>query len=397
MLNRVWTVFACFTTLLIQQATGNRIIGTLERPFVFFHEEKTGGTTLRHGFTEAVKANKHEKFIIPCTHPIPCKFTASSLVQEEWLNLSSCAVAFLGHFRIGQTLSTLLAIDQGLFGPTECKRNWSNLTLDIRGDNSTSDHVHAARNGLSVTGVAADTRLTNVSEIPEISGAKALSLIQNHVDCTIIKREPLHTKWSFFYFFHYNRIYNQQFVEAFDNPQLDLLFHDYAYSKMMIGIREEDRSMKLAQGFLERCTVGTTENYVEFYERLRRMYPQLPRSENLKHLNPSVATNHDVPGDNSVLVARLDPFLVLSKEQRLKLASRCTKDGALYALARDVYQGRGKRYNRNNEVGGNCDLMCWLQNGEYYLPPPNQGGKCQPCIFNDTISLPRGAVSATPL
>jgi len=90
----------------------------VHRPFFFFHLPKTGGTSLRDVFHNNLFIN--DTVFRPCKK-VPCK--AKSVTYD--VNISSCAVAFLGHFKPWETIDELMKINDGIYGQMPCHRQWS--------------------------------------------------------------------------------------------------------------------------------------------------------------------------------------------------------------------------------------------------------------------------------
>jgi len=330
------------TFALHRELEAGEELGTLEKPFIFFHLEKTGGSTLRSSFNEIYK-KKDKLSMIPCKN-MRCEIEASSLVTEEFLNVSSCAVAFLGHFDPTLTLNALWAIDQGHYGPVKCNRGWSNLKKDIG--------------------------LLPIGRPPPLLRAEEVKQLVPHVDCTIILREPLSQRWSFYYFFEYHKNHVEQFSEFYKKDTSHWLFSDFVYWKILQGMEEKDYSIDMVKVYLEQCHTGVQESYVDYYNDLRVTIPELPTAEHLQHQNPSTRFLDPIEAK------KLDPNS-LSMTERTSLANASRKDGQIWALARDYYQGHGKKVNRTK--GFECDLVCWDIEGNYWLPEPIVGGKCAPC------------------
>jgi hypothetical protein len=322
-------------------------IGTLNKPFIFFHLEKTGGSSLRESFVHIFE-EREVPFVIPCYGGLQCETNAFSLVTEELLNISSCAVAFLGHFDPTLILNALWAIDQGHYGPVECHRGWSNLQKDIG--------------------------ILPIGQMPPLLRGKEMQQLTLNVDCTLILREPLHQRWSFYYFFEYHR--KESFTEFYTAEPKHWLFSSFVHRKLQQGMVEADFSMDNVRSLLGHCHTGVQEAYIEYYNDLIITLPALPAATSLVHHNPSTRFL------DPAVAARLDANS-LTPEERLTIAKRVRLDGQIWALARDVYQGHGKKATRN--LAEQCDLVCWDIEGNYWLPEPPVDGVCHPCVYKEEI------------
>jgi len=112
---------------------------SLERPLLFFHVEKAGGSSIeevvaRHLGAQAVKLpaspaaqlEQGQRGGLNHTVIIPGYFGWSPFLLEATLlrliNHTACAVAFMGHFSVLPLLRLLVQIDRGEMGPVRCRR-----------------------------------------------------------------------------------------------------------------------------------------------------------------------------------------------------------------------------------------------------------------------------------
>ena len=67
------------------------------------------------------------KMMAPCFEGLPCLTQEAELTLPQYVNTTSCATVFAGHYRPGPLLKTLIEIDRGDHGLPECRRDWAEL------------------------------------------------------------------------------------------------------------------------------------------------------------------------------------------------------------------------------------------------------------------------------
>ena len=88
-------------------SAGVRRTPTRDRPLLFFHLPKTGGSSLRHvilqTFPRAVS-------LVPGSGGLPSEATERVLANDQWRDRAACATVAAGHFKPGPLLKTLAEI-----------------------------------------------------------------------------------------------------------------------------------------------------------------------------------------------------------------------------------------------------------------------------------------------
>ena len=86
-------------------SAGVRRTPTRDRPLLFFHLPKTGGSSLRHvilqTFPRAVS-------LVPGSGGLPFEATERDLANDQWRDRAACTTVAAGHFKPGPLLKTLV-------------------------------------------------------------------------------------------------------------------------------------------------------------------------------------------------------------------------------------------------------------------------------------------------
>mmetsp|Transcript_5716 Transcript_5716/g.10828 ORF Transcript_5716/g.10828 Transcript_5716/m.10828 type:complete len:268 (+) Transcript_5716:117-920(+) len=119
-----------------QLSTNNKIrYPNVNRPFIFFHIPKCGGSTLRKVFNDAAKSIGKRMFA-PCYDSVPCPITEDDIVGKknnvDIEQKSACAEVLAGHFTT--KLVTVMAHQTRqqqrdvTSSTNQCVRNWTSTT-----------------------------------------------------------------------------------------------------------------------------------------------------------------------------------------------------------------------------------------------------------------------------
>jgi hypothetical protein len=280
---------------------GDLVNASLDHPFVFWHLPKSGGSSLRFLMKQSVF--KNVTTIIPCEN-LHCKITAADLTQRQWLNRTSCAVAFLMHFEPRKLAAALFDINSGKYGPTECKRNWP--TIESKLDRQYLQHT-----------------------------------LMNHVNCLTIVREPVERLWSHHYFF----------------GQEDGDLKEYLMQRGAAKLVEKTGgnyqstllSLDINDAALSNCKVVTYDHYDDALSWLRETFPTFQANSGIRKAS------------SSKKYGNVD---TLSMKERATLADALRQDGALYARVRDsCSRGRLTPEQQCRSVCWNSFGCWWLPQG----------------------------------
>ena len=348
-----WALFYFMIILLLSGAVitdSTSLTGfqpTVANPFVFFHIQKTGGSSMRDMFADTVLDSKLNHALISCHDKVSCYTSSANFASPAMLNRSSCATVIMGHFTVVETAMTLYNMDHGMYGPVKCRRGWWD-----------------------------DKKYTDEVDI-------VVRFIQQ-TKCLTFLREPLARLWSHYYFFlhkttgvslaHY---YKQHGAAALFNNTMGSL-----QSSALGGLHfsSHESSKRIIDTVFDQCIVGIEEQYEQSVYELSKLFPSLKQYERKPHVRVNSSRKQSKGSDlNS-----------LSADIRRQLAPLLLQDALLWT------RGRARAWNLNSEypyhiysvsrkgidgsaigfppvlvhpkVKAKQEAICWNDAGNFWIP-----------------------------
>lgn len=291
---------------------------TMNRPFIFFHVPKCGGSTLRKVFNEAAKAIGKRMFA-PCYDSVPCPITENDIIGKsvEIEEKSACAEVLAGHFTTklvtvmaNQTLNHRAVVSSS----NQCTRNWTSTTTTTTMDDSPP-------------------------------------LLRPTFDCLVAVREPISRFVSHYYHFieKDNPLYSGRILKDMSLEDLTTIIHNSAnntmldyFSSHLPGLHPErqensftlQEKIEAASNFLKQCVVLVMEDWQTSTRLVESAVPWLRG-----HLSHATALNkRSSRVKNHESIEDFTPDVATALREMLK------GDDAVYNIAVNVYQQQLKLF-----------------------------------------------------
>jgi len=286
-----------------QLSTNNKIrYPNVNRPFIFFHIPKCGGSTLRKVFNDAAKSIGKRMFA-PCYDSVPCPITEDDIVGKknnvDIEQKSACAEVLAGHFTT--KLVTVMA------------HQTRQQQRDV-----TSSTNQCVRNWTSTTTTATTTTTAAIAENSQ--------LIVPTFDCLVAVREPISRFVSHYYHFieKDNPLYSGRRLKDMSMEDLTTIIHGSANNTMLNYLSSHlsglvhpeehpeysftlQEKIEAARDFLKQCVVLVMEDWQTSARLVESAVPWLKghlsnatalnkrssrvkNHESIEDFNPDVAT-----------------------------------------------------------------------------------------------------------
>lgn len=258
----------------------NILNGSSDKPFLFFHIPKTGGSTVKGFLYNQLYVHLKRHVFFPAYAGIPgAKHEAEVTKIKHIREIFECSVAIISHFSPINLGISFFINTLGIYGQSHCRKQWWD-------DKNIYDYIPMLDSGFSslqtVSKIKKEIKYGNKSvqlkqyffnNRYKINFDKlAIDVVQNS-NCMIIFREPISRMWSWYHFFKYPRFSNITFYEYLDTFGVEGMYN--LTGKNIQSLVAGGENTLLRKTIFNRCYIGVQEHYEIVKDFLHSSHPFL--------------------------------------------------------------------------------------------------------------------------
>lgn len=315
----------------------NVLNGTSEKPFIFFHIPKTGGTTAKGFLYDQLFMQLNKPFFFPNYGDVPAAIHEPEVTKiERYRNILDCSVAIISHFSPKDLGISFLTNTLGIYGLSACAKKWWDNSLiseyinipdfEMNVSHKISDVRDEIRYGNNTIKLLLKKIITKERDLINFDKL-AVDVVKNS-NCMIIFREPITRMWSWYHFFKFPRFSKINFYEYLNTYGLEGMYN--LTGKNIQSTVVGDKNSLLRETIFNHCYIGVQEHYYKVKEFLYSLHPVLnssqPKSENHDYF-----VHNQLSASNKTMKEKLDDFPIDLRNEAL--ANLLKEDAKLWKRA----------------------------------------------------------------